>query len=154
MLENNSRAPEFVLKNHDGEIVRLSDFVGKPLIIYFYPQDDTPGCTTEACNFRDDYNEYKNLGVKVIGISPDTVESHQEFRKKYHLPFTLLSDPDHQTAAAYGVWGKKEKKGIEYEGIYRTTFILDKKGGIVKIFEGVDPSVHSQEVLDEIKKMV
>lgn len=154
MLKNKSKAPEFILKNHNGEIVRLSDFAGKPLIVYFYPQDDTPGCTTEACSFRDDYSEYTNLGVEIIGISPDTVESHKEFRKKYHLPFTLLSDPDHQTATAYGVWGKKEKEGVEYEGIYRTTFILDMKGEIVKIFEGVDPSIHSQEVLDEIIKLV
>lgn len=154
MLKKNSKAPEFILKNHSGEVVKLSDFTGKPLIVYFYPQDDTPGCTTEACNFRDDYSEYKNLGVEVIGISPDTVESHRNFKHKYQLPFTLLSDPDHHTATAYGVWGKKEKEGKEYEGIYRTTFVIDKKGEIVKIFEGVDPSVHSQEVIDEIKKMV
>lgn len=154
MLKIKFKAPEFILKNHDGDVVRLSELLGKPLIVYFYPQDDTPGCTTEACNFRDDYNDYKDLGVEIIGISPDTVESHQEFRKKYHLPFTLLSDSDHSTAKSYGVWGKKEKEGIEYEGIYRTTFIVDQKGEIVKIFEGVDPSSHSQEVLEEIKKIV
>ena len=154
MLNINTKAPEFTLNNHDGDIVRLSNLAGKPLIVYFYPQDDTPGCTTEACNFRDDYSEFEGLGVEIIGISPDTVESHQEFRKKHHLPFTLLSDPDHQTAKLYGVWGQKEKEGIEYEGIYRTTFIVDKKGDIVEIFEGVDPSSHSQEVLEEIKRIV
>jgi peroxiredoxin Q/BCP len=154
MVKIHSKAPEFNLKNQNGISVRLSDLAGKPLIVYFYPQDDTPGCTTEACNFRDDYREYKNLGVEIIGISPDTVESHQEFRGKYQLPFTLLSDPDHQTANAYGVWGKKEKEGREYEGIYRTTFMIDKQGVIVKIFEGVDPASHSQDVLDEIRKMV
>ncbi|MBM3137600.1 MAG: thioredoxin-dependent thiol peroxidase [Chloroflexi bacterium] len=154
MLRTNSKAPEFILKNHDGDFVRLSDFLGKPLIIYFYPQDDTPGCTTEACNFRDDYNAFINLGVDILGISPDSVDSHKEFRDKYHLPFTLLSDPDHQIAIAYGVWGMKEKEGRVYEGIYRTTFILDRKGEITKIFEGVDPASHSQEVLNEVKKIV
>lgn len=154
MLEENTNAPELYLKNQNSEIVKLSNFAGKPLIVYFYPQDDTPGCTTEACNFRDDYSEYENLGVEVIGISPDTVDSHKDFKKKYLLPFTLLSDPDHQAAMDYEVWGKKEKEGKEYEGIYRTTFIIDGNGKIIKIFEGVDPSTHSREVLEELKKLI
>jgi len=154
MVKIHTKAPEFNLMNENGESVRLSEYAGKPVIVYFYPQDDTPGCTTEACNFRDDYGTYSDLGVKIIGISPDTVDSHLEFKEKYHLPFSLLSDPDHQTASAYGAWGKKEKEGKEYEGIYRTSFIIDQQGDIVKIFEGVDPANHSREVLDEVRKII
>ncbi len=154
MIEESKSAPKFSLKNQDGETVKLSDFHGKPIVLYFYPKDGTPGCTTEACNFRDDYSLYKKMGVEVIGISPDSVKSHDKFQSKYELPFTLLSDPDHQVAEQYGVWGLKKRYGREYEGIFRTTFLIDKEGTVIKVFEGVKPAEHSQEVLEELKKLV
>jgi peroxiredoxin Q/BCP len=154
MIDESITAPQFSLENQDGETVKLSDFLGKPFVLYFYPKDDTPGCTTEACSFRDDYSEYQKMGVKIVGISPDSVKSHQKFQNKYDLPFTLLSDPDHQIAEKYGVWGLKKRHGRKYEGIFRTTFLIDRNGRISKVFEGVKPSEHSQEVLEEIKKLV
>lgn len=153
MLEEKTRAIDFRLNDEKNELKILSDFAGKPVVLYFYPEDDTPGCTTEACKFRDDYENFTKLGVEIIGISPDSVLSHAEFKNKYRLPFILLSDPEHQVAQLYGVWGMKQKEGEEYEGIYRTTFLIDSKGIISKIFKGVDPSNHSQEVLEEIKKL-
>lgn len=154
MLKQNDSAPEFSLEDQDGKITRLSDFSGQPLVLYFYPKDDTPGCTTEACNFRDDYSEFVDKGVQIIGISPDSVKSHQKFQSKYELPFNLLSDPDHKVAEQYGAWGLKKMYGREFEGILRTTFLIDKNGKVAKVFEGVKPAEHSKEVLEEVAKLV
>lgn len=153
MLKEKSKAPEFSLRNQDGEEVSLSDFKGKRVVLYFYPKDDTPGCTTEACNFRDDYSQYKEAEVIILGVSPDSEKSHAKFSSKHQLPFPILVDVDHQVCELYGVWGKKKFMGKEYDGVLRTTFIIDREGNIVKIFEGVKPTNHSEEVLKVLKKI-
>lgn len=153
MIMEKTKAPDFELKNEKGEIVKLSDYLGETVILYFYPKDDTPGCTTEACNFRDDYSQYERAGVKILGVSPDSTKSHEKFKTKHGLPFPLLSDEDHQVAEAYGVWGLKKIMGKEYFGILRTTFLIDKKGMVARVFEGVKPASHSEEVLQAIKAL-
>jgi len=140
-------APDFRLLDETGAFRQLSDFRGIPVVIYFYPKDDTPGCTTEACNFRDGYGEYQRAGVVILGISPDTVTSHADFKEKYSLPFTLLADNDHKVCELYQVWGRKKFMGREYDGVFRTTFLISPSGQIVKVFENVKPEGHSQEVL-------
>ena len=140
-------APDFVLPDETGIPRKLSDYRGKPVVLYFYPKDDTPGCTAEACSFRDDYPEYQKAGVVILGVSTDTPKKHTKFKEKYHLPFTLLADQDHKVCELYGVWGKKKLMGREYDGVFRTTFLIDSKGKIVKVFEKVSPSGHSGEVL-------
>jgi peroxiredoxin Q/BCP len=150
-LEEGSTAPEFTLSDETGNERKLSEFRGKPVVLYFYPKDDTPGCTTEACNFRDDYDVYRKAGVVILGISPDTPKSHTKFKEKYHLPFTLLADPEHQVCQAYEVWGLKKFMGKEYEGVFRTTFVIDKDGKIVKVFENVKPDGHSKQVLEALQ---
>lgn len=140
-------APDFALVDHRGETVRLSDFRGRKVVLYFYPKDDTPGCTREACSFRDDYQRLQEAGAVVLGVSPDPVESHVKFREKYGLPFPLLSDPDHQVAARYGVWKEKRMFGRTYWGIDRTTFVIDEEGRIVKVIRGVKPEEHPQRAL-------
>ena len=140
-------APEFSLNDDEGRTRVLSEFKGTKVVLYFYPKDDTPGCTTEACNFRDDYGAYVDAGITILGISPDSVKSHQEFREKYKLPFSLLADEDHKVAEAFGVWGKKKFMGKEYMGVLRTTFIVDEKGRIAHVFEDVKPADHSKEIL-------
>lgn len=140
-------APDFSLKDDEGRTRGLSEFKGTKVVLYFYPKDDTPGCTTEACNFRDDYSAYVDTGITILGVSPDTVESHQKFKEKFNLPFSLLADEDHKAAEAYGVWGKKIYMGKEYMGVLRTTFIVDEKGRIAHVFEDVKPADHSKEVL-------
>ena len=154
MIKEKSKAPEFELKNSKENVVRLKDYAGKPFILYFYPKDDTPGCTTEACNFRDDFSLYQDIGIEILGVSPDSPKSHQKFAEKHHLPFTLLSDEGHKMAEKYKVWGKKKFMGKEYDGIFRTTFLIDKNGNIAKVFEGVKPANHSKEVLIEAKKLL
>jgi len=144
-------APEFTLQDDTGQSRSLSDFRGQPLVLYFYPQDDTPGCTTEACNFRDDYSAYQQAGVTILGISPDTVKSHVKFKAKFGLPFPLLADVDHKVCELYGVWGPKKLMGREYDGVYRTTFIIDAQGKIAQVFENVKPPEHSVEVLEALK---
>ncbi len=144
-------APEFNLLDDSGAHRRLSDFRGKAVILYFYPKDDTPGCTTEACNFRDDYSAYQKAGVTILGVSPDSVESHFKFKSKYQLPFPLLADEGHEICDAYGVWGPKKFMGREYEGVLRTTFLIDSNGNIARVFEDVRPAEHSTEVLDALK---
>jgi thioredoxin-dependent peroxiredoxin len=146
-LSVNQPAPAFALPDETGKVRSLSEFSGKPVILYFYPKDDTPGCTTEACNFRNDYPAYENAGVVILGVSPDSPKSHTKFKEKYHLPFTLLADEDHQIAEAYGVWGRKKSYGKEYDGIFRTTFLIGADGCLVRIFENVKPEGHSVEVL-------
>jgi peroxiredoxin Q/BCP len=140
-------APEFELKDQTGQVHSLQQYRGQPVVLYFYPKDDTPGCTTEACNFRDDYSAYEQAGVTVIGVSPDTTASHAKFASKYSLQFPLLADPDHSVADAYGVWGPKKMYGKEYYGILRTTFLINREGEIERVFENVKPAEHSKEVL-------
>lgn len=150
MIKEKSKAPDFSLVDEKGQKVSLSDFGGKPVVLYFYPKDDTPGCTTEACNFRDDYSKYEELGAVILGVSPDSEKSHAKFATKHQLPFTLLVDEGHKVCDLYGVWGKKKFMGKEYEGVHRTTFLIDRKGMIAKVFEGVKPAVHSGEVLEAL----
>ena len=150
MLQEGTQAPPFTLKDRHGKTHTLSDYEGQTIVVYFYPKDDTPGCTKEACSFKDDYASFKEAGVEIIGISPDTVESHQKFTEKYDLPFTLLADPDHQVCKAYEVWGLKKSFGREYEGVFRTTFIINPDGKVKRVFVNVKPTEHSQEVLAEV----
>jgi len=147
VLSVGEKAPEFELMDNEGHPQKLSDYQGQTIVVYFYPRDDTPGCTKEACSFRDSYAEFRRAGVEVIGISPDSEKSHTKFIEKYELPFTLLSDPDHKVCEAFGVWGTKKMAGREYEGVYRTTFIISPDGVIKEVFENVKPADHSQEVL-------
>ena len=153
MIKENTKAPDFKLQNQEGRSVSLADFSGKPLILYFYPKDDTPGCTTEACSFRDDYSVYQQMNVEIVGISPDDVKSHDKFAEKYELPFELLADDGQQVCEAYGVWGKKKNFGKEYFGVKRTTFLIDADGMVRKVFEGVKPASHSQEVIEAVKTL-
>ena len=145
-------APDFNLMDQDGNPQRLVDYRGKVVILYFYPKDDTPGCTLEACNFRDNYEVFKSAGVEILGISPDSVKSHAKFQQKHALPFTLLADEDHQVSEVYGVWGPKKFMGKDYNGVYRTTFVIDEHGLIKKTYENVKPSEHAQEILSLLGK--
>jgi peroxiredoxin Q/BCP len=140
-------APELDLESDTGETVRLSDFRGKRIVLYFYPRADTPGCTKEACGFRDDFRSYAEKDVVILGVSPDKVRGQARFKEKYSLPFPLLADPERRAAVAYGVWGRKKVMGREVMGIRRTTFLIDERGRIARIFEGVRPEGHSGEVL-------
>jgi peroxiredoxin Q/BCP len=144
-------ASEFSLKDETNVLRKLSDFRGKPIVLYFYPKDDTPGCTKEACNFRDDYSAYEKAGVVILGVSPDTVESHVKFKEKFHLPYTLLADIDHKVCEIYGVWGRKKFMGREFDGVFRTTFLISADGMIKKVFKDVKPAEHSAEVLAALK---
>jgi thioredoxin-dependent peroxiredoxin len=146
-------APDFALLDESGTSRQLRDYRGRPVILYFYPADDTPGCTKEACNFRDDYSEYQRSGVTILGVSPDSVKSHIKFKEKYQLPFPLLADEGHKICDAYGVWGPKKLMGRDYEGVLRTTFLIDKQGAIAHVFENVRPSEHSAEVLKEMNSL-
>jgi peroxiredoxin Q/BCP len=147
MVKEGDKAPAFSLKNHEGKTVTLSEFKGKTVVIYFYPKDNTSGCTKEACSFRDVYDQILAKGAVVIGVSPDSETSHQKFRERQGLPFYLLADTEHKTAEAYGVWGEKSLYGRKYFGILRTTFIINAEGQIIKIFPKVKPENHGQEVL-------
>jgi len=147
MLEEGTIAPDFTLEADGGREVSLSEHRGKKVVLYFYPKDNTPGCTTEACNFRDDYSPIIAAGAVVLGVSPDSVKSHDKFKLKLDLPFALLSDPDHKVAEMYGAWGEKKRYGKTYMGIIRSTFIIDETGRIIKVFPRVKVKDHSQEVL-------
>jgi len=140
-------APEFELYDDISTLRKLSDYRGKNVVLYFYPKDDTPGCTTEACNFRDDYSAYEKAGIVILGVSPDSVKSHVKFKQKFDLPFPLLADEGHKICDAYEVWGPKKFMGKSYEGVLRTTFLIDGNGNIIKVFENVRPAQHSAEVL-------
>lgn len=153
MLTEHAPAPDFSLSADDGSTVTLASLRGQPAVLYFYPKDDTPGCTTEACEFRDAFPRFDAEGVHVLGISPDSVESHVKFKAKYDLPFTLLSDTEHQMATAYGVWKEKNMYGRKMMGIERTTVILDREGRIAKIFPRVKPTGHAAEVASVIEAM-
>ena len=146
-------APDFALQDENGVVRRLSDFRGQPVVLYFYPKDDTPGCTKEACNFRDGYADYKAAGAVILGVSPDSTRSHTNFIAKFSLPFPLLADEDHQVCELYGVWGRKTFMSREYDGVFRTTYLIDATGQIAKVFENVMPNVHSTEVLEALKEM-
>jgi peroxiredoxin Q/BCP len=150
MLSEGSPAPDFELANDKGERVKLSDFRGKPVVLYFYPKDDTPGCTTEACEFRDAYDVFRERGAEVLGVSPDDVTSHEKFKTKYELPFTLLADPQHQVAEKYGVWGERKFAGKTYMGINRSTFVIDADGKIARAMLGIKPAGHASAVLDSL----
>jgi peroxiredoxin Q/BCP len=143
-------APDFELPDDTNTRRKLSDFRGKKVLLYFYPKDDTPGCTKEACNFRDDYSAYEKAGIVILGISPDDVQSHVKFKKKFQLPFPLLADEDHKVCELYQVWGPKKFMGREYQGVLRTTFLIDENGKIVSVFENVRPAEHSAEVLSAL----
>ena len=149
-LKEGDLAPNFVLNDEKGTPHALEDYRGKPLVLYFYPKDDTSGCTTEACNFRDDYSAYQENDVTILGVSADDEKSHTKFKEKYSLPFTLLADTEKKVVNLYGVWGKKKMYGREYDGIFRTTFLIDAEGKIAKVFEKVKPAAHSEEVLEAI----
>jgi peroxiredoxin Q/BCP len=151
-VSNGIPAPDFELLDDTNTPRKLSNFRGRNVILYFYPEDDTPGCTKEACNFRDDYSAYEKAGVVVLGVSPDSVESHVKFKKKFQLPFPLLADEGHKICDLYQVWGPKKIMGKEYEGVLRTTFLIDKQGNIARVFEKVRPSEHSAEVLSALSE--
>jgi peroxiredoxin Q/BCP len=148
MLKEGTVAPDFTVKDENGETVRLKDLRGQKVVLYFYPKDDTPGCTKEACSFRDAFAEYKKRKIKVLGVSLDSEASHKKFATKYKLPFTLLADTDHAISDAYGVYGQKKFAGRSYMGVNRMTFLIDEKGKIKKVFEKVKPEDHASEVLD------
>lgn len=149
-LKEGDKAPAFEGKDQNGNLVRLSDFAGKKLIVYFYPKDDTPGCTAEACSLRDSYAELTAKGFAVVGVSTDSEKSHQKFIEKYNLPFTLISDPDRKVIEAFGVWGKKKFMGKEYDGIHRETFVIDENGIILKVITKVDTKNHATQILKEL----
>jgi thioredoxin-dependent peroxiredoxin len=147
MVEEGDAAPDFELESDAGEKVKLSSLRGRQVVVYFYPKDDTPGCTTQACGIRDVYGEFERAGAVVLGVSPDKVDSHVKFRAKYDLPFTLLADPDHAVAEQYGVWGEKKNYGKTYMGIIRSTFVIDAEGKLKKVMRNVKPATHADDVL-------
>ena len=151
IIEVGQQAPDFMLSDENGQIHNLSDYQGKYVLLYFYPKDDTPGCTKEACNFRDDYSQYDDANVIILGVSPDSPQSHAKFKSKYNLPFTLLADEDHKVCELFGVWGPKKSFGKEYEGVHRTTYLINPDGRIQKVYKKVSPANHSVEVLDELR---
>jgi len=151
MIEEGKPAPDFALSSDTGETVRLSELRGKPVVLYFYPKDDTPGCTAQACGIRDAYGEFEQEGAVVLGVSPDDERSHGTFRDKYSLPFTLLADTDHQVAEQYGVWGEKKYRGRTYLGVKRWTFVIDEDGTVKKVFPDVKPAEHADNVLAALR---
>jgi peroxiredoxin Q/BCP len=152
-LKEGSKAPEIKLLTDTGEELKLSSLKGKNVVLYFYPKSDTPGCTTEACGFRDADAKIQKLGAVVLGVSPDPVKAQAKFRSKFELPFTLLADPDHSAAEAFGVWAEKSMYGRKYMGVARTTFLIGKDGKIAKIFEKVKPAGHADEVLAALQEL-
>ncbi len=149
-LNTGDKAPDFKAINQDGEMVSLNDFKGRKLILYFYPKDNTPGCTNEACDFRNHYQFWLDKGYQVVGVSPDSQESHRKFIEKYQLPFPLLSDPDKEIIKAYGAWGPKKLYGREYEGLIRSTFIIDEEGKILEIFKKVKTKTHTEQIIKKL----
>ncbi|MEJ2103146.1 MAG: thioredoxin-dependent thiol peroxidase [Ignavibacteriaceae bacterium] len=152
-LKVGDKAPAFKLKNQDGETISLSDLKGKPVVLYFYPKDDTSGCTKEACNFRDEFPKFGKMKAEIVGVSADSVESHKKFAEKYKLPFNLLSDEKKEVLEKYGVWQEKSMYGKKYMGIVRTTFIIDSAGKIQKIFPKVKVDTHNKEVMEALKEL-
>jgi len=150
-LKIGDKAPEINAKDQNGILISLKDFIGKKVIVYFYPKDDTPGCTAEACNLRDNYEQLISTGFKIIGISADDEKKHQKFSDKYHLPFPLIPDTEKKIINAYGVWGPKKFMGRTFDGINRITFVVSEDGKIEKIFSKVDTKNHTQQILEEYK---
>jgi thioredoxin-dependent peroxiredoxin len=150
LVEEGSPAPDFELEGDEGGTIRLSELRGKPVVLYFYPKDDTPGCTKQACGFRDAYREYQERGAVVLGVSPDDTGSHRKFKEKYGLPFTLLADPEHEVADAYGAWGEKQYAGKTYLGIIRSTFVIDPEGNVARAMYGVNAERNPAEVLEAL----
>ena len=148
MIEPGQSFPDFALPDQNGDVHQLSDIRGSKSVIYFYPKDDTPGCTKEACSFRDAFSKFKEHGISVLGVSPDSEASHKKFAAKYKLPFTLLADTDRSISEAYGVYWEKKFMGRTYMGVHRTTFLIDEKGKIKKVFAKVKPEEHASEVLE------
>jgi peroxiredoxin Q/BCP len=153
MIAEGQRAPDFTLPDQDGKDISLASLRGRPAVLYFYPKDDTPGCTTEACSFRDARADYEAAGAAVVGVSPDDVKSHGKFAKKHGLNFTLLADVGAKVCAAYGVWKEKSMYGRTYMGVERTTFVIDREGIVRKVFAKVKVAGHSDAVLDAIKAL-
>jgi peroxiredoxin Q/BCP len=149
-IKAKQKAPDFELLDENEVKRKFSDFLGKAVVLYFYPKDDTPGCTTEACSFRDDYSDFVKNKIVILGVSPDSPKSHQKFKEKYNLPFPLLADIDHKVCELYGVWGRKKMMGKEYDGVFRTTFVIDAAGIVKRVFENVKPTEHSKEVLEAV----
>ena len=147
MVAEGDVAPDFTLVSDLGELVTLSSFRGQQVVLYFYPKDDTPGCTTQACGIRDAYGEFERAGAVVLGVSPNSIDSHVKFKAKYGLPFTLLADPEHAVAELYGVWAEKRNYGKTYMGIVRSTFVIDAEGVITKVMRNVKPATHADDVL-------
>jgi peroxiredoxin Q/BCP len=152
MVAEGAPAPDFELVSDAGERVRLSSLRGKPVVVYFYPKDDTPGCTRQACGIRDAWGDFEQRGIEVLGISPDGESSHVKFKQKYGLPFTLLADPDHATAEEYGVWTEKSFAGKKYMGVERSTFVIDEDGNVVKVMRRVKPDTHAADVLAAVPR--
>ena len=151
MLKEGDQAPNFTLKNEQDQDITLGDFKGKKVVLYFYPKDNTPGCTKEACSFRDVYDDILDAGAVVIGVSKDSASLHQKFKEKHNLPFYLLSDPDHSVIESYGSWQEKKMFGKTSMGIVRSTFIIDENGIIIKTYEKVKPDQHGEEVLKVLR---
>jgi thioredoxin-dependent peroxiredoxin len=149
-VEEGREAPDFELTSDTGDTVKLSDLRGKPVVLYFYPKDDTPGCTTQACGIRDAWGDFEQRGAVVLGVSPDSKTSHVEFKEKYGLPFTLLADPSHQVSEDYGVWVEKTNYGKTYWGVERSTFVIDAEGRVTKVMRRVKPDTHAAQVLDAL----
>jgi thioredoxin-dependent peroxiredoxin len=147
MVEEGKAAPDFELKSDGGETVKLSSLRGKPVVLYFYPKDDTPGCTAQACGIRDAYGEFEQAGAVVLGVSPDSEASHEKFKAKYGLPFTLLADPEHRVADEYDVWVEKKYMGKTYMGVERSTFVIAEDGTVKKVMRNVKPDTHADSVL-------
>lgn len=152
MIEAGDAAPEFELATDEGETVRLADLHGRRVVLFFYPKDDTGGCTKEACGFRDARAEFAEAGDVLLGVSPDDVESHRRFRDKFDLNFPLLADPEHEVADAYGVWGAKKLYGREYEGIHRTTFVIGPDGRVERVYRNVKPDGHAAAILQDLAR--
>lgn len=152
-LKIGQRAPSFALPDQHGEKHKLADYKGKWVLLYFYPRDDTPGCTKEACSIRDNFSGFRKLDAEVLGVSADSVRSHEKFARKYDLPFTLLADEDKKLVNRYGVWGLKKSFGREFEGIRRTSFLIDPKGKIARIYENVKPTGHAEQVLQDLREL-
>jgi peroxiredoxin Q/BCP len=153
MVEEGQEAPDFTLPDQDGDEVTLSDLRGQPVVLYFFPKADTPGCTAQACGVRDHRNDYEGTGARVVGVSPDTVPAQRKFADKYGLDFTLLADENHEVAELYGVWGEKKMYGKTYLGVSRSTFLIDPEGRVVKVFPKVSPKTHDEVVLEALGEL-
>ncbi|HEV7640772.1 MAG TPA: thioredoxin-dependent thiol peroxidase [Gaiellaceae bacterium] len=151
MVEEGKPAPDFELKSDSGESVKLSELRGQQVVLYFYPKDDTPGCTTQACGIRDVYGEFEREGAVVLGVSPDDERSHVKFKEKFELPFTLLADEEHKVADDYGVWAEKKYMGKTYWGVNRSTFVIDEQGNVKRVMLKVKPATHADDVLEALR---